>query len=124
MHSVCQYAIQGIESFGIPILIFRIGDFVGLCGIVPIRKINILKITLILWIHVVALRIWIFCCKIKCLSILCQNRRILIVFCIDFVDWIKQEYNTDILNSSFKSRIEWKRTANDLMEFSNAKNKR
>jgi protein tyrosine/serine phosphatase len=43
---------------------------------------------------------------------------------IDFVDWIKQEYNTDILNSSFKSRIEWKRTANDLMEFSNAKNKR
>jgi protein tyrosine/serine phosphatase len=43
---------------------------------------------------------------------------------IDFVDWIKQEYNADILNSSFKSRTEWKRTANDLMEFSNAKNKR
>ena len=43
---------------------------------------------------------------------------------IDFLDWIKHEYNADILNSSFKSRIEWKRTANDLMEFSNAKNKR
>ena len=43
---------------------------------------------------------------------------------IDFLDWIKQEYNSDILNSSFKSRIEWKRTAVDLMEFSNAKNKR
>lgn len=39
---------------------------------------------------------------------------------IDFVDWLKREYNADILNSSFKSRIEWKRTANDLMEFSNA----
>ena len=43
---------------------------------------------------------------------------------IDFLDWIKHEYNADILNSSFKSRTEWKRTANDLMEFSNAKNKR
>lgn len=43
---------------------------------------------------------------------------------IDFLDWIKQEYNADILNSSFKSRIEWKTTARDLMEFSNAKNKR
>jgi protein tyrosine/serine phosphatase len=43
---------------------------------------------------------------------------------IDFLDWIKWEYNSDILNSSFKSRIEWKRTAVDLMEFSNAKNKR
>ena len=43
---------------------------------------------------------------------------------IDFLDWIKKEYNSDILNSSFKSRIEWKRTAVDLMEFSNAKNKR
>ena len=42
---------------------------------------------------------------------------------IDFLDWIKKEYNSDILNSSFKSRIEWKRTAVDLMEFSNAKNK-
>ena len=43
---------------------------------------------------------------------------------IDFLDWIKQEYNADILNSSFKSRIEWKTAAIDLMEFSNAKNKR
>ena len=43
---------------------------------------------------------------------------------IDFLDWIKQEYNAEILNSSFKSRIEWKTTAKDLMEFSNAKNKR
>ena len=43
---------------------------------------------------------------------------------IDFLDWIKQEYNAEILNSSFKSRIEWKTTARDLMEFSNAKNKR
>jgi protein tyrosine/serine phosphatase len=43
---------------------------------------------------------------------------------IDFLDWIKQEYNAEILNSSFKSRIEWKTAAIDLMEFSNAKNKR
>ena len=43
---------------------------------------------------------------------------------IDFLDWIKQEYHSDILNSSFKNRIEWTRTAIDLMEFSNAKNKR
>ena len=43
---------------------------------------------------------------------------------IDFLDWVKQEYNADILNSSFKSRIEWKTAAIDLMEFSNAKNKR
>lgn len=43
---------------------------------------------------------------------------------IDFLDWIKHEYDANILNSSFKSRIEWKRTASDLMEFSNAKNKR
>ena len=40
---------------------------------------------------------------------------------IDFLEWLKKEYNADILNSSFKSRIEWKRTARDLMEFSNAK---
>ncbi len=40
---------------------------------------------------------------------------------IDFCDWLKKEYNADILNSSFKSRIEWKRTAKDLMEFSHAK---
>jgi protein tyrosine/serine phosphatase len=43
---------------------------------------------------------------------------------IDFLDWVKQEYNAEILNSSFKSRIEWKTAATDLMEFSNAKNKR
>ena len=43
---------------------------------------------------------------------------------IDFLDWVKREYNAEILNSSFKSRIEWKATARDLMEFSNAKNKR
>ena len=43
---------------------------------------------------------------------------------IDFLDWVKQEYNADILNSSFKSRIDWKTAAIDLMEFSNAKNKR
>ena len=43
---------------------------------------------------------------------------------IDFLDWVKREYNAEILNSSFKSRIEWKTTAIDLMEFSNAKNKR
>ena len=43
---------------------------------------------------------------------------------IDFLDWVKREYNAEILNSSFKSRIEWKTTARDLMEFSNAKSKR
>jgi protein tyrosine/serine phosphatase len=43
---------------------------------------------------------------------------------IDFLDWVKREYNAEILNSSFKSRIEWKTAAIDLMEFSNAKNKR
>ncbi len=43
---------------------------------------------------------------------------------IDFLDWIKKEYNPEILNSSFRGRLEWKRTAIDLMEFSNAKNKR
>ena len=43
---------------------------------------------------------------------------------IDFLDWVKREYNAEILNSSFKSRVEWKTTARDLMEFSNAKNKR
>ncbi len=42
---------------------------------------------------------------------------------IDFLDWIKKEYNAEILHSSFRSRVEWKRTAIDLMEFSNAKNK-
>ena len=42
----------------------------------------------------------------------------------EFLDWVKREYNAEILNSSFKSRIEWKTTARDLMEFSNAKNKR
>jgi hypothetical protein len=41
---------------------------------------------------------------------------------IDFLDWLKKEYNAEILNSSFKSRVEWKRTAIDLMEFSNVKN--
>jgi protein tyrosine/serine phosphatase len=43
---------------------------------------------------------------------------------IDFIDWLKKEYNAEVLNSSFKSRVEWKRTAIDLMEFSNAKYKR
>ncbi len=43
---------------------------------------------------------------------------------IDFIDWLKKEYDAEILNSSFRSRIEWKRTAIDLMEFSNAKSKR
>ena len=43
---------------------------------------------------------------------------------IDFRDWLKKEYNAEILNSSFRSRVEWSRTALDLMEFSNAKNKR
>ena len=42
---------------------------------------------------------------------------------IDFLDWIKREYNAEILNSSFKSRVAWKQTAINLMEFSNAKNK-
>ena len=42
---------------------------------------------------------------------------------IDFCDWLKKEYNAEILNSSFKSRVEWQRTAIDLMEFSNAENK-
>ena len=42
---------------------------------------------------------------------------------IDFGDWLKKEYNAEILNSSFRSRVEWKRTAIDLMEFSNAENK-
>ena len=42
---------------------------------------------------------------------------------IDFLDWIKKEYNPEILNSSFRDRVEWKRTATDLMEFSDAKNK-
>ena len=42
---------------------------------------------------------------------------------IDFLDWIKKEYNAEILNNSFRSRVEWKQTAVDLMEFSNAKNK-
>jgi len=40
---------------------------------------------------------------------------------IDFCDWLKKEYNANILNSAFKSRVEWKRTAKDLMEFSHAK---
>ena len=43
---------------------------------------------------------------------------------IDFRDWLKKEYNAEILNSSFRSRVEWSVTALDLMEFSNAKNKR
>ena len=40
---------------------------------------------------------------------------------IDFCCWLKKEYNANILNSAFKSRVEWKRTAKDLMEFSHAK---
>lgn len=43
---------------------------------------------------------------------------------IDFLEWLKQEYNAEILNSCFKSRIEWRQAAVDLMEFSHAKNKR
>jgi hypothetical protein len=43
---------------------------------------------------------------------------------IDFIDWVKKEYDAEILNSSFRSRVDWKRTAIDLMEFSDAKNKR
>ena len=42
---------------------------------------------------------------------------------IDFLEWIKSEYNADILNSSFKNRIEWRTVAKDMMEFSNAKSK-
>ena len=42
---------------------------------------------------------------------------------IDFLERIKSEYNADILNSSFKNRIEWKTVARDMMEFSNAKSK-
>ena len=42
---------------------------------------------------------------------------------IDFLEWIKSEYNADILNSSFKNRIEWRTVARDMMEFSNAKSK-
>ena len=42
---------------------------------------------------------------------------------IDFLEWIKSEYNADILNSSFKNRIEWETVARDMMEFSNAKSK-
>ena len=48
----------------------------------------------------------------------------LIIENINFLDWLKKEYSAEILNSSFKSRIEWQRAAIDLMEFSNAKNKR
>ncbi|MGB0545971.1 MAG: tyrosine-protein phosphatase, partial [Paracoccaceae bacterium] len=40
---------------------------------------------------------------------------------IDFLDWLKTEYTVEILNSAFKSKVDWKRTATDLMEFSNAK---
>ena len=43
---------------------------------------------------------------------------------IDFCDWLKKEYNAEILNSSFRSRVERSMTALDLMEFSIAKNKR
>ena len=43
---------------------------------------------------------------------------------VDFLDWLKKEYNADILSSSFKTRVEWEKTAIDLMKFSNAKNKR
>ena len=42
---------------------------------------------------------------------------------INFLDWLKKEYNADILNSSYKSRVDWKRAAYDLLEFSNAKHK-
>ena len=41
---------------------------------------------------------------------------------INFLDWLKKEYNAEILNSSYKSRVEWKKAANDLLEFSNARN--
>ena len=40
---------------------------------------------------------------------------------IDFLDWLKMEYNAEILNSSYKSRVDWKKAANDLLEFSNAR---
>ena len=42
---------------------------------------------------------------------------------IDFLEWIENEYSADILNSSFKNRIEWGTVARDMMEFSNAKSK-
>ena len=42
---------------------------------------------------------------------------------IDFLEWIESEYSADILNSSFKNRIEWTTVARDMMEFSNAKSK-
>jgi len=42
---------------------------------------------------------------------------------IGFLDWLEKEYNAEILNSSFRGRVEWKRTAIVLMEFSIAKNK-
>ena len=41
---------------------------------------------------------------------------------INFLDWLKKEYNVEILNSSYKSRVDWKKAANDLIEFSNARN--
>ena len=41
---------------------------------------------------------------------------------INFMDWLKKEYNAEILNSSYKSRVDWKKAANDLLEFSNARN--
>ena len=40
---------------------------------------------------------------------------------INFLDWLKKEYNAEILNSSYKSRVDWKKAANDLLEFSNAR---
>lgn len=40
---------------------------------------------------------------------------------IDFVEWLRNEYNANVLNASFKQRVECKRAAIDLMEFSNAK---
>ena len=40
---------------------------------------------------------------------------------IDFVEWLRHEYNASVLNASFKQRVECKRAAIDLMEFSNAK---
>ena len=40
---------------------------------------------------------------------------------IDFLDWLNNEYNAEILNSSFKSRVDWKTAASDLVEFFNAK---
>lgn len=42
---------------------------------------------------------------------------------INFLDWLKKEYNADILNSSYKSRVDYKKAANDLLEFSNARHK-